>query len=68
MTELLIIKAGDDYYRSGDGGFEPCSMSKASVYTLGQVVDAKDICEKLKKTGVAARLMKLTIVEEPYAE
>lgn len=68
MTELLIIKAGDDYYRFKDGEFEPCPMSKASVYSLGQLGDAKDICEKLTQTGIDARLMKLTIVEEPFKE
>ena len=68
MTELLIIKAGDSYYRVRESSFESCPFNKASVFTLTQADEAKDCCRRLQESGVAARLMKLTIVEQLYTE
>lgn len=67
MIELLIIKSGDEYLRFQGNEFEPCPLNKASVYPLGQVEEARNHCAKLAAAGIAARLMKLTITEEPYA-
>lgn len=68
MTELLIIKAGSDYFRVGENGFERCPFNKASVFPLGESGKAKECCRRLQESGVAARLMRLCIVEEPYEE
>jgi hypothetical protein len=68
MTELLIIKEGDAYFRFKDDGFERCAMSRGTVFPLSRLEDAKAACATLKKEDVAGRLMKLTIVEEPYTE
>lgn len=68
MTELLIIKSGDDYLRFTADGFEPCSLSKASVYPLAQAAEAKARCREAVAAGEAAQLMKLQIIEEPYEE
>ena len=68
MTELITVKAGDDYFRFTDKGFEGCGMNKASVFPLGQLAEAKEWCAKLQEAGLAAVLMKLTILEEPYSE
>ena len=69
MTELLIIKAGDDYFRFREDDFEPCAMNKASVFPLTQLDQAKKLCQRLRDAGMAGvALHKLTIVEEPYTE
>ena len=34
MTELLIIKAGESYFRCREDNFDPCEMNKASVFPL----------------------------------
>ena len=54
MTELLIIKAGDDYFRCRDDHFEPCTLSKATVFPLEQAERARLLCRKLALTGVVA--------------
>ncbi len=67
VTELLIIRAKDNYYRFKDGSYFPCRLNKGSVFPLGQVEKAKKLCTILQKDGIAeVSLMKLTIVEEPY--
>ncbi len=67
MTELLIIKAGDDYFRCRDDHFEPCELSKASVFPLDQADHVRFLCRKLALTGVAGPVLrKLTIIEEPF--
>lgn len=68
MTELLIIKEGGDYFRVKESAFQRGPLNKASVFPLSQVDAAKDCCRRLRASGVAAMLMKLTIVEEPYSE
>lgn len=66
MNELLIIKSGTEYLRLKGNGFEPCPLNKASVFPLGQVEEARNHCTKLAAAGFPAKLMKLTIIEEPY--
>ncbi len=67
MTELLIIKAKESYYRFSDDGYLPCEMDKSSVFPLEQVEKAKEMCTALHLDGIAdASLIKLTIIEEPY--
>lgn len=69
MIELLIIKAGDSYYRFRDGKSFPCEMNKASVFPLDRIEEAKDLCAILHRGGIAeASLKKLSIIEEPYME
>lgn len=67
MTELLIIKAGESYFRCREDNFAPCELSKASVFPLEQADKARQLCRKLQETGVVgAELRKLTIIEESY--
>lgn len=67
MTELLIIKAGENYFRCRDDRFEPCTLSKASVFPLDQADQVRLLCRKLAMTGVAGPVLrKLTIIEEPF--
>ncbi len=68
MTELLIVKTGEDYCRFTEDGFERCSMNKASVFPLAQLGEAKAWCSKLDAVGIESVLMKLTITEEPFVE
>lgn len=68
MTELIIVKTGEDYCRFTEDGFERCSMNKASVFPLAQLDEAKGWCAKLETVGVASVLTKLTITEEPFVE
>ena len=67
MTELLVIKAGNDYFRCREDRFEACTLSKASVFPLEQVEQARLLCRKLAQTGVVNPVLKkLTITEEPF--
>jgi hypothetical protein len=67
MTELLIIKAGESYFRCREDNFDPCELNKASVFPLDQADKARQLCQKLRETGVVgAELRKLTIIEESY--
>ncbi len=68
MSELLIIKVGAEYARFTADEFEPCQLNKASVFPPAQAEEAKLRCRTLTEAGVAAVLMKLTIVEEPYTK
>lgn len=68
MHKLLIIKAGEQYLRLSGSEYSFCPLNKASVFPLGQVEDAKVHCRRLGVEGVAAVLMKLTIIEEPYGD
>ena len=69
MTELLIIKAGDDYFRCREDRFEPCSLSKASVFPLDQADKVRLLRRKLAMTGVVGPVLKkLTIIEEPFEQ
>ena len=68
MNELLIIKAGEQYLRFSGSEYSFCPLNKASVFPPGQVEDAKKHCRRLGAEGVAAELMKLTIIEEPYGD
>jgi hypothetical protein len=68
MSELLIIKVGAEYVRFIEDEFEYCQLNKASVFPPAQVEEVKLRCRRLVEAGVAAVLMKLIIVEEPYSE
>jgi len=69
MTELLIIKAKESYYRFTDDGYLPCEMNKGSVFPLEEVEKVKEMCAALHRDGIAdASLVKLTITEEPYPQ
>ena len=68
MSELLIIKDGAEYLRFSADEFTLGPLNKASVFPMVQAEEAKERCRKLAAAGVAAVLMKLTILEEPYTE
>ena len=68
MTELLLIKVGSEYLRFvGDTGV-PGPLNKACVFPLAEAAEAQARCRQMAAAGVAAVLMKLTILEEPYPE
>ncbi|SDO36245.1 hypothetical protein [Desulforhopalus singaporensis] len=66
MIELIVVKAGDDYFRFTQDGFTRCSMNKASVYPLDHLDQAIKGQAELKKAGLDGKLMKLVITEEPF--
>jgi len=68
MTELLIVKSGEDYFRFIADGYEICGLNKASVYPLSQYEDAKKGCRLLLEAGIEGQVMKLTISEELFSE
>jgi len=68
MIELLVIKAGKDYYHFQEDQGEPCSLKKASVFSLAQVKEIRQLCKKLRSSGTIANIVKLTILEEPFSE
>ncbi|MFT5701944.1 MAG: hypothetical protein ACI8ZB_004848 [Desulforhopalus sp.] len=67
-TELLIVKAGGDYIRFTEGGFERCVMGKGSVFSLSQVDEVKKKCTEIAGDVAGLQLMKLSISEEPFVE
>ena len=68
MTELIVVKTGEEYCRFTDEGFERCNMNKASVFPIAQLDVVKGWCAKLEEVGVEHKLMKLVISEEPFME
>ncbi len=69
MTELLIIKAKEGYYRFKPEGYFLGELNKASVFPLDRVGEAKALRATLHRDGITgASIMKLTITEEPYLE
>jgi hypothetical protein len=68
MSQLLILKAGSEYLRCTQDGFELCPLNKASVFPLREVAEAKQCCRESVAQGIATTLMKLTIIEEPFTE
>jgi hypothetical protein len=67
-TELLVVKAGDDYIRFVEDDFQRCGMNKGSVFPLGQLKEVQAKCRQLLFGESFVRLMKLTIIEEPFME
>ena len=67
-TELLIVKVGDDYIRFAEGDFQRCGMNKGSVFPLAQLEEVQAKCRKMLAGESFVRLMKLTIIEEPFME
>lgn len=67
-TELLIVKVGDDYIRFAEGDFQRCRMNKGSVFPLTELEEVQAKCRKMLVGERFVRLMKLTIIEEPFME
>lgn len=68
MTELLVVKAGDDFYRFNNNRSKSCTMNQASVFSLAQVEEVRTLCLQLQHTGISANIVKLTILEELFLE
>jgi len=68
MIELLVVKSGKDYYHFKKEQGEPCSLQRASVFSLAQVKEIRQLCKKLRSSGTLANIVKLTILEEPFSE
>jgi hypothetical protein len=66
MMELLVVKCGNDYLRFTDPTYTLCQMSRASVFPLGEVAEVRGRVAALNQDGMACRLMKLVISEEPF--
>ena len=68
MIELLVIKVGEDYYHFQEEQGEPCSLKKASVFSLAQAKEVRQLCKKLRSSTIPADIVKLIIHEEPFPE
>lgn len=68
MIELLVVKAGDQYYRFSEEDCLAGDLSRASVYPLNRVDEVKLLCAGLQEAGVAAEVKKLIVTEESYVE
>lgn len=66
MTELLVVKIGEEYIRFAENGVERCQMNKASVFPLDKIKEVLAACARVFDTTDDVKLMKLTITEEPY--
>ncbi len=69
MPELLIIKAGNQYYRFKDRQYYACDLNKASVFPLDKIDRVRELINRLLEDGITKpHIAKLTITEEPYTE
>ncbi len=69
MPELLIIKAGNQYFRFKDRQYHTCELNKASVFPLDKIDVVRELINRLLEDGIAKpQITKLTITEEPYTE
>ncbi|THB74136.1 MAG: hypothetical protein D3926_22535 [Desulfobacteraceae bacterium] len=67
-TELLIIRAGADYIRVKDDGFNRCGLEKASVYPVDQVEKVRGLACELETQGFEAVVIKkLILTEEAFS-
>ncbi|WP_028583470.1 hypothetical protein [Desulfogranum mediterraneum] len=68
MEQLLIIKAGADYFRFQGSGHSRCSLQQASVYPLAAAQQVRTLLAGLHDQGLTeAAIHLLTITEEPFA-
>lgn len=66
MTRLVVVKMGEEYLRFRGESFERCALGKASVFAE---TEAREVQQRLAGFGertAGARLMLLTITEQPY--
>jgi hypothetical protein len=66
MTRLVVVKVGEEYLRFCGESFECCTLGKASVFAE---TEAKEVQRRLAGFGeraAGARMMLLTITEQPY--
>lgn len=68
MTELLVVKSGEEYLRFQDDDFAFCTMSKASVYPLSRLAEVCSRMHQVTRAGIECKLMKLTITETAFAQ
>ncbi len=68
MMELLVVKAGNEYFRFKNGEGTLCPMEKASVFDMHRLPEIRQLHGNLLKRGIAASIVKLTINEEPFGE
>ncbi len=67
ITELLVLKLGEDYIRLQDGKYLRSVLPKASVFPLGRCEEARVHLAELRAVGAPeAGLFRLSIAEEPY--
>ncbi len=69
MPELLIIKAGNQYFRFKGQHYHPCELNQASVFPLESIGTVKKLKDQLLADGVTEPyIAKLTITEQAYQE
>lgn len=66
MTRLLVVKLGEEYLRFSDDNFERCTLGKASVFAETEGGEVRQRLATLGERAAGARLMLLTITEQPY--
>ena len=66
MTRLIVAKIDDDYVRFTAEGGERCGLGRASVFPESQAEELRARLARLGEGWEKARLMLLTIHEEPY--
>ncbi len=69
MPELLIIKAGNQYFRFKDQQYYACELNKASVFAVDKIETVRKLINRLQGDGIhQPYIAKLTITEKPYTE
>lgn len=66
MTRLVVVKIGEEYLRVSGESFERCTLGKASVFAEAEVREVQQRLAGFGERAAGARLMLLTITEQPY--
>jgi hypothetical protein len=66
MTRLVVVKMGEEYLRFTGENFERCALGKASVFAETEVREVQQRVAGFGERAAGARLILLTITEQPY--
>lgn len=69
MIKLLVLKAGEEYFRFSGVTATACRFDKASVFPLDAVEEVKARRTRIREAGITnVEIRILTIKEEQYEE
>lgn len=68
-VELLVLKAGQDYFRIEGEALRPCGLDKASVFPVSALDTVREHRARLRDGGFPeSQICRLTVHEEPLRE
>jgi len=68
MTELIVIKTAEKYFRCKEGRYLLCSLARASVFPMKELHHVQSIMAEIKAAGYPdVYLNRLVITETPFS-